>query len=165
MKLVNTTYHSGANKTLQSSENAHKATSAELQRARSALQSVRQTNAAELKRKEKEMERMIERWAKISDAQVKLGSVASGLSFKTTLANAVTSTRDGEVIGKDKGLLEDALEEAEEARKALEEENAGLKNVVLAAANELARATRRNEDDDADDQVSCFNNVIIAPNK
>ena len=94
---------------------------------------------------------MIERWAKISDAQVKLGSVASGLSFKTTLANAVTSTRDGEVIGKDKGLLEDALEEAEEARKALEEENAGLKNVVLAAANELARATRRNEDDDADD--------------
>ena len=87
------------------------------------------------------------------------------MSFKTTLANAVTSTRDGEVIGKDKGLLEDALEEAEEARKALEEENAGLKNVVLAAANELASATRRNEDDDADDQVSCFNNVITAPNK
>lgn len=95
---------------------------------------------------------MVERWAKISDTQVKLGSTAAGLSVKFTLANPVASSRDGEIVGKERGLLEDALEEAEEARKALSEENASLKNVVLAAANELARATHRDEQDE-DDEV------------
>lgn len=142
----------GANKTLQATENAHKATSAELQRARSSLQSVRQTHAAELKRREKETEKMIERWAKISDAQVKLGSTAAGLSVKSTLANPIVSTRDGEIAGRERSLLEDALVEAEEARKALAEENASLKNAVLAAANELACATDRDEHD-INDQV------------
>lgn len=95
---------------------------------------------------------MIERWAKISDTQVKLGSTAAGLSVKSTLANPAVSARDGEIVGRERSLLEDALEEAEEARKALAEENANLKNVVLAAANDLARATHRGEQD-TDDQV------------
>lgn len=95
---------------------------------------------------------MIERWAKISDTQVKLGSTAAGLSVKSTLANPAVSARDGEIVGRERSLLEDALEVAEEARKALAEENANLKNVVLAAANELARATHRGEQD-TDDQV------------
>ena len=128
-----------SNKSLQASEAAHKATSAELQRARSAMQSVRQTYTAELKRREKETEKMMDRWQKISDMQTKLGSTSSGIKFKTTLANPVVSSRDSDIIGRGPDLVEDALDEAQVARKELVEENTSLKNVVLSAANELSR--------------------------
>lgn len=103
------------------------------------MQSVRQTYAAELKRREKETEKMIDRWQKISDVQTKLSSSTSGLKFKLTHANPVVSTRDNEIIGKGPGLVEDALDDAEAARRELVEENTSLKNVVLSAANELSR--------------------------
>ncbi|OCB87664.1 hypothetical protein A7U60_g5190 [Sanghuangporus baumii] len=128
-----------SNKSLQTSEAAHKATTAELQRSRSTMQSVRQTYAAELKRREKETEKMMDRWQKISDAQTKLGSIGSGIKFKTILANPVVSSRDGEIVGKGPDALEDALDEAQAARKELIEENTSLKNVLLSAANEVSR--------------------------
>ncbi|KAI5123471.1 hypothetical protein M0805_008841 [Coniferiporia weirii] len=143
-------------KSLQNADAAHKLTSAELQRTRSSLQSVRQTHAAELKRREKETEKMIERWQKISDAQTKLGATAAGLRFKFTHANPVVSSRDSDIIGKTPGLLEDALDEANMARKELVEENTSLKNVVLSAANELARlshAARQRIEASEDDEV------------
>lgn len=58
---------------------AHKQTNANLQRATSALQFARQTAQNEIKRKEKEIERIMERWAKISSEQPKLAGIASGL--------------------------------------------------------------------------------------
>ena len=103
------------------------------------MQSVRQTYAAELKRREKDTEKMMDRWQKISDAQTKLGSIGSGIKFKTTLANPVVGGRDSEIIGKGTDALEDALDEAQSARKELIEENTSLKNVLLSAANEVSR--------------------------
>lgn len=131
-----------ANKSIQASEAAHKASTAELQRTRTSLQSVRQTHAAELKRREKETEKMLERWQKIADAQTKLGATASGLKFKLTLANPLTDTRGSDTDGQGKDVLEDALEEAQMARKELIEENTSLKSIVLSAANEIARMAR-----------------------
>ncbi|EJC99972.1 uncharacterized protein FOMMEDRAFT_170062 [Fomitiporia mediterranea MF3/22] len=128
-----------SHKQLHASEAAHKATSAELQRTRSSMQSVRQTHAAELKRREKETEKAMDRWQKICDMQTKLGSSSSGIKFKPTLANPVVSSRDSEVIGRGPDAVEDALDEAQMARKELMEENTSLKNVVLSAANELLR--------------------------
>lgn len=104
---------------------------------------MRQTHAAELKRKEKETEKLLERWQKISDAQTKLGTSASGLVFKQTHVNPLTDSRDSDGIGpRGSDLLEDALEEAQSARKELIEENTSLKNVVLSAANEINRMAR-----------------------
>lgn len=130
---------SAANKSLQVSEAAHKATTQELQRLKATLQTVRQTHAAELKRREKESERMVDRWTKLSDSQLKIGSAPSGIGFRSTLANSIAESREDEIIGKSDSLLEHALEEGELARKELIEEIGGLKGIILASANELAR--------------------------
>ncbi len=50
-----------ATKALQSCENAHKHTTAELQRTRSTLHALRATHQTEIKKIEKEKERMVER--------------------------------------------------------------------------------------------------------
>ena len=103
------------------------------------MQSLRQTHVAEIKRKEKEIEKILDRWQKISDAQTKLGSSTSGIKFLSTPANPVYNDDLGR-RGPD--LLEDALEAAEMSRRELSEENTSLKNVVLSTANELARILR-----------------------
>lgn len=82
---------------------------------------------------------MIERWGKISDAQVRLGAVGSGLTNKFTHANALPAS-SGDVAGMGNGLVEQALEDAEQARKMFGEENSMLKEVILRAANELSAA-------------------------
>lgn len=71
---------------------------------------------------------------KISEAQAKLSQISAGLTFNSTRASP---RRDSEEQGKD--LLEQALEDAEQARKDLIEENAGLRAVMLSALNELSR--------------------------
>lgn len=121
------------NRALQSSEAAHKQTTGELQRTRSTLQTVRATHHAEIKKKEKEMERTIEKWAKLSDSQLKLGSIASSMTMRC--ANG-TVTGAG-IMGKGKGFLEVALEHAEKAAKELREENFKLRQMVLGTVNEL----------------------------
>lgn len=127
------------NKSLQSCEASHKTTTQELQRLKSTLQTVRQTHAAEQKRREKDSERIVDRWTKLSDSQLKIGSASSGISFQSTLANNIVSSKDDEIIGKGDSMLDHALEEAELARNELVEEIGGLKGIILASANELAR--------------------------
>ncbi|KAG5644872.1 hypothetical protein DXG03_007513 [Asterophora parasitica] len=123
---------SAATRALHSSEAAHKQTTAELQRTRTLLQGVRATHQAELKKKEKDVERMSEKWSKLADAQAKLMAVPSGMRC----ANAVLAT-GSQTIGKGKSFLEIALEEAEKARGQLGEENLVLRRVVMAAVNDV----------------------------
>lgn len=110
---------------------------------------MRQTHAAEVKRREKENERMVERWAKLAESQLKIASIPSGMTFHPFhakaqpnthfWANSAVATKDGEVIGRGPDLLETALEEAEQNRKGLEEENRRMQAVVVDCANQLAR--------------------------
>ncbi|KAF8972768.1 Afadin and alpha-actinin-binding-domain-containing protein [Flammula alnicola] len=119
-------------KTLQTSENAHKQTTAELQRTRTLLQGVRATHQAELKKKEKDIERTLEKWQKLADAQSKVSAASSGLRC----AN-VAVVEGTEILGKGQGFLEIALEQAEQARSHLGDENLLLRKLVLRAVNEM----------------------------
>ena len=120
-------------KNLQASENAHKQTSAELQRTRTSLQGVRATHIAELKKKEKDTERMLEKWQKLADSQAKLSAVPSGIRC----AN-VTVVEGSEIFGsKYQGYLEIALEEAEQARTSLGNETLHLRKLLLSTVNQF----------------------------
>ncbi|KAK0239281.1 Afadin and alpha-actinin-binding-domain-containing protein [Armillaria nabsnona] len=123
-------------KNLQSTEQSHRQTMAELQRSRTALQAVRATHQAELKKKEKEYEKMAEKWNKISDAQAKVMAASSG--FTCSNLRVVNGGSD-ELIGRGPGVLEIALHEAEKARSQLATECSGLKTVILNAVNGLQR--------------------------
>ncbi|KAJ7504192.1 Afadin and alpha-actinin-binding-domain-containing protein [Mycena galericulata] len=136
-----------ATRSLQASESAHKHTSAELQRVRTALQAVRATHQSELKKKEKEVERMTERWSKLADLQTKLSTASSGMRC------ANLKVVDGsEVLGKGPGLAELALEQAEQARQQLSAQNDCLRGLLLGAVNEAqsmlyqARKSEREEE-------------------
>ncbi|KAG2742975.1 hypothetical protein P692DRAFT_20866096 [Suillus brevipes Sb2] len=123
-----------ASKTLAASESAHKQTSAELQRTRSSLIALRATHSAEIKKKEKDVERIIEKWSKLSDVQTKLSTSSSGLTFRCGNADVVSGS---ETLGKGKGYLEIALEQAESARAALADETLALQRLVVNIANRL----------------------------
>ncbi|KIK35209.1 hypothetical protein CY34DRAFT_812336 [Suillus luteus UH-Slu-Lm8-n1] len=123
-----------ASKTLAASESAHKQTSAELQRTRSSLIALRATHSAEIKKKEKEVERIIEKWSKLSDVQTKLSTSSSGLTFRCGNADVVSGS---ETLGKGKGYLEIALEQAESARASLADETLALQRLVVNVANRL----------------------------
>jgi hypothetical protein len=96
------------------------------------VQALRATHQAELKKKEKEVEKMADKWAKLSDAQAKLSSLPSG--FKSSNSRTVTG---GAPVSKGSSLLEVAAQEAEKARVQITTECTGLKRVVLNAVNEL----------------------------
>lgn len=129
------------NRTLQSSENSHKLTTAELQRTRTALQAIRATHQTEIKKLEKEKDRILERWSKLADAQLTGGSSSrSAPPAGLHCANAeVVEASEVQLRGKGKGLLEASLEQAEQARGELHDENLRLKGIILSAANELQR--------------------------
>ncbi|KAF9530341.1 Afadin and alpha-actinin-binding-domain-containing protein [Crepidotus variabilis] len=118
-------------KTLQASESSHKQTMAELQRTRTLLQGVRATHQAELKKRDKDLERMAERWQKISDQQAKLSATSS--SMRCLNVQAV----EGSNIGRGPGFLDIALEESERARSHLTDENLFLRKLVLRTANQI----------------------------
>ncbi|KAJ4470472.1 Afadin and alpha-actinin-binding-domain-containing protein [Lentinula aciculospora] len=126
---------SATTKTLQATEAAHKHANVELQRTRSALQTIRATHQAELKKKEREVERTMDRWNKISDVQAKLGATASGLRFVGSVNAAIEPAT--QILGKGKNYLEVALEEAEKAREQLGKDNLGLRKMLLKAINEV----------------------------
>lgn len=123
--------HSAALKALQASENAHKHTSAELTRTRTAMQGVRATHQSELKKKEKEIERTLERWQKISDSQYKIAGTHSGLQCANVAAI------EGQDIGRGHGFLDVALEQSEQARAQLEDEILYLKKLVVRTTNTI----------------------------
>ncbi|KAF6761811.1 Afadin and alpha-actinin-binding-domain-containing protein [Ephemerocybe angulata] len=121
-------------RTLQSSETAHKQTTAELQRTRTSLQAIRSTHQAELKKREKEVERLSERWQKIADLQTKVQNNASGIQCANV---AAVEGRSG--LDRGPSFLDVALEEAEKARAALLEDNNYLKALFLKAVNAMQR--------------------------
>jgi hypothetical protein len=127
-----TTKNSTTNRLLQSSENAHKQTTAELQRTRTSVQALRATYQTELKKKEKEIERTVEKWAKLADSQAKLGTVSSGFRC----ANIGVVDRP-ELVGRGPPLLEAALAEAEQERSRLVDENLKLRRLVVNAVDEV----------------------------
>ncbi|KAI0058856.1 hypothetical protein BV25DRAFT_1993962 [Artomyces pyxidatus] len=140
-----------ATKALQQAEAAHKHTTGELQRTRTSLQAVRATHQAELKKKEKEAERMVEKWSKLSDAQLKLGTVASGmLSVRAANADILEGTAN-DILGKGRSLVDTALEQAEEACKRLREENTELKNLIIDIANAVRKVLHKAVSEDPDD--------------
>jgi hypothetical protein len=82
---------------LAASESAYQQTSAELQRTRSSLIALWATYSAEIKKKEKEVERVI------SDMQTKLSTSSSGLTCRCGNADVASGS---ETLGKGKGYLE-----------------------------------------------------------
>lgn len=126
------------NRTLQAAENAHKQTTAELQRTRTALQAIRTTHQTEIKKLEKEKEKFIEKWSKLADSQLSNSRSGSSVGFRCANAEVVEAS-EAQLRGKGKGLLETSLEQAEQARNELLDENMRLKSVVVSAANELQR--------------------------
>ena len=80
---------------------------------------------------------MVERWTKLSDSQLKVGSLPAGLTCSNL---AVVEASDVQMRGKGQGFLDVALEQAECARKELLGQNRRLRGVLLNAANELQSA-------------------------
>ena len=146
--------HRIANRAQTQAEAAHKQTTADLQRARTALQALRAAHVAEIKKREKEIEAMRERWSKLADAQLRISSLPSGMVFLGAPANASVleesagggSTKKGGGVG----VVEGALEEAEKARAVLSEENLELKGLVVDAANAVRKILHKAVSSDPD---------------
>ncbi|KAI0339683.1 hypothetical protein BDW22DRAFT_1422215 [Trametopsis cervina] len=129
-----------ANRTLQSTENAHKQTTLELQRTRTALQAIRTTHQTEIKKLEKEKDKILERWTKLADAQLGGSINRSGIPVGFRYANAdVVEASEVQLRGTGPSLLETALEQSEQARSDLLDENERLKGIIMSVANELQR--------------------------
>ena len=138
----------------------HKQTTGDLQRARTALQALRATHVAEIKRREKEIEGMRERWSKLSDSQLKIGTLPSGMAVSSSClqpanASAVTGMGSdgagGDAAQMGRGIPDVALEEAEKACVGLREENGELKVLVVDAANAVRKILHKALSSDPDD--------------
>ncbi|KAG8872339.1 hypothetical protein FRB97_007754 [Tulasnella sp. 331] len=128
-----------ANKSLIAEQNAHKLTSATLQKAQSALQYNRATAQNEIKKKEKEVEKHVDRWQRLCNEQARLGSVGSGM------ACANLAVLEGEDGPKGDSLLEQAMTELEAHKSRLLSENDALRDVVLSAARALQTVVQSGE--------------------
>lgn len=144
-----------ANRAQTQAEAAHKQTMGDLQRARTALQALRATHVAEIKKREKETEAMRERWSKLADAQLRISSLPSGMVFLGSPANAPVLIEGSVSVGGGSkkgtvGVVEGALEEAENARAVLSEENLELKGLVVDAANAVRKILHKAISSDPD---------------
>lgn len=147
--------HRIANRAQTQAEAAHKQTMGDLQRARTALQALRATHIAEIKKREKEIEAMRERWSKLADAQLRISSLPSGMVFSGSPANASVLVEGNVSAGgggskKGVGVMEGALEEAEKACAVLREENLELKGLVVDAANAVRKILHKALSSDPD---------------
>lgn len=77
---------------------------------------------------------MVERWSKLSDSQLRIGSLHSGLKCSNI---DVVELSDVQLHGKGSGFLDVALEQAETARTALLEQNRRLRELLLSSTNKL----------------------------
>lgn len=93
---------------------------------------MRATHQTELRKKEKDIEKLTERWLRVADSQSKLASTASGLYI--TNSNVVDGT---EFIKRGDNYLELALEQAEQAREGLQVEVLDLRKTAVRMHNEL----------------------------
>ncbi|KAH8995051.1 Afadin and alpha-actinin-binding-domain-containing protein [Lactarius hatsudake] len=136
----------------QQAEAAHKQTTTDLQRARSSLHALRATHVAELKRRDKEIEAMRDRWSKLSDSQLKIGTLPSGMTVVQPANARVLALDDSmSTAERGKGLVENALEVAESACTRLRDENAELKGLVVDSANAVRRILHKAVTADPDD--------------
>jgi hypothetical protein len=124
---------------------------------------LRATHVSEIKKREKEVEAMRERWSKLADAQLRLAGLPSGMVFsRPTVANASVLLDGGGGSGSGSGsgsggVVEGALEEAEKACASLREENAGLKGLVVDAANAVRKILHKAVSSDPDDlEFVCY---------
>ena len=133
-------------------EAAHKQTTTDLQRARSSLQALRATHVAELKKRDKEIEAMRERWSKLSDSQLKIGTLPSGMTVvQPANARVLAVDESTTTVEKGKGLVERLLEEAESACARLRDENTELKGLVVDSTNAVRRILHKAVTADPDD--------------
>ena len=80
---------------------------------------------------------MVDKWSKLADAQVKLGTTTIPASGMRLCANGdVPGVAEG-VLGKGQGYLEIALEQAEKAREELVGENGSLRRLIVSAVNDV----------------------------
>ncbi|KAI9440811.1 Afadin and alpha-actinin-binding-domain-containing protein [Lactarius indigo] len=136
----------------QQAEAAHKQTTTDLQRARSSLQALRATHVAELKKRDKEIEAMRERWSKLSDSQLKIGTLPSGMTVvQPANARVLALDESMSTVERGKGLVENALEEAESACTRLRDENAELKGLVVDSTNAVRKILHKAVTADPDD--------------
>lgn len=132
-KLPNSSGDRASLRNLQASETAHKQTSAELQRTRTTLQGIRAAHTAEVKKKERDTDRIIEKWQKLVDSQAQLSVAPSGMRCPN-----VAVAEESEIFGRRcRGFLEIALEEADQARASLEVETVHLRKLILSTLNEV----------------------------
>lgn len=117
----------------ENTEKKFKILAQENQRLRTTLQSVRLGAQNEVKRFEKEKNKLLERLSKIADSK------------QTTTAQLVCSNLNVSATESrfEKGCLEIALEDAENARVNLAEENDVLKRLVVDHANGTQRLLHR----------------------
>lgn len=140
---------SAISRNLQSVESAHKHTTAELQRTRNLMQSLRSTHNTEIKKLEKEKERVIEKWSRLSDSQIKAAANASGMRCANL---EVVESPELQLRGKGQNFLEVALDQAEQARKDLFEQHRKLRGLIVNTANELQRVAHSIRDEAAENQ-------------
>jgi len=140
----------------------------DLQRARTALQALRATHVAEIKKREKEIEAMRERWSKLADAQLRISSIPSGMVFLGSPANAsVLVEGNGSTVGGGSkkgvgvGVVEGALEGAEKTCAVLREENLELKDLVVDAANAVRKILHKAVCSDPDDLEFVRSSVFL----
>ena len=93
---------------------------------------------------------MSERWSKLSDTQLKLGSVGSGMTVRSA-NSAIVEGRPEAVLGRGKGLVETALDEAEKASRELREENGELKALIVDVTNAIQKILHKALGGETDD--------------
>lgn len=120
-----------ASKQQAAAESAHKQTTTQLTKVRNDLQYARSSAQLEIKRKEKEVEKILEKWTKICNEQARLGSVGTGMAC----ANLAILAGEKGPLGE--SLLERAMSDLESSRARLLEENDAFRDVVLSAARGL----------------------------
>ncbi|KAG8758300.1 hypothetical protein FRC14_000358 [Serendipita sp. 396] len=119
-----------AQKKLHSEEEGHKKTKEDFQKLKMAVQYLRTTTSNDIKRKEKEIEKMTDRWSKISNDQVKLGTIGAGIVCANLLPEQMAQESKND-------FWEAALAESEQARLRLMKENDAFRDVIVGCVNAL----------------------------
>lgn len=95
---------------------------------------------------------MRERWSKLSDSQLKIGTLPSGMTVvQPANARVLALDETTPTAERGKGLVEKLLEEAESVCARLRDENAGLKGLVVDSANAVRRILHKAVTADPDD--------------
>ncbi|KAF9517143.1 hypothetical protein BS47DRAFT_572137 [Hydnum rufescens UP504] len=129
--------HAATTNALSELQATHKVTVANLQRAQSALQFTRQTAQNEIKRKEKEVERIMDRWNKLSNEQTKLSSASSGMRCTNLVPDPAI------VVPRGSSVLENSLAELKSERDRLVEQSQSFRSVIISLASGLDKLVRQ----------------------